>query len=210
MVENRNGKKVLITPVTAEDLADIHIGDIVYLDGDLVTCRDVAHRRLIEGKRELPVDLHGKAILHAGPIVRPSETAASGYEMVSVGPTTSMRMEKFEYEFVQKSGVRVIVGKGGMGPNTERACKEFGAIHCVFPAGNAVVAATEVEEIVEAQWRDLGMPETLWHCHVKEFGPLIVSIDAEGRNLFEENKVIFNQRKDKAVEEICKHVGFIK
>ncbi len=72
MVENRNGKKVLITPVTAEDLADIHIGDIVYLDGDLVTCRDVAHRRLIEGKRELPVDLHGKAILHAGPIVRPS------------------------------------------------------------------------------------------------------------------------------------------
>ena len=76
--------------------------------------------------------------------------------------------------------------------------------------GNAVVAATEVEEIVEAQWRDLGMPETLWHCHVNEFGPLIVSIDAEGRNLFEENKVIFNQRKDKAVEEICKHVGFIK
>ena len=46
--------------------------------------------------------------------------------------------------------------------------------------------------------------------HFKEFGPLIVSIDAEGRNLFEENKVIFNQRKDKAVEEICKHVGFIK
>ena len=54
------------------------------------------------------------------------------------------------------------------------------------------------------------MPETLWHCHVKEFGPLIVSIDAEGRNLFEENKVIFNQRKEKAIEEICKHVGFIK
>ena len=130
--------------------------------------------------------------------------------MVSVGPTTSMRMEKFEYEFVQKSGVRVIVGKGGMGPNTERACKEFGAIHCVFPAGNAVVAATEVEEIVDAQWRDLGMPETLWHCRVKEFGPLIVSIDTDGRNLFEENKVIFNQRKEKAIEEICKHVGFIK
>ena len=104
----------------------------------------------------------------------------------------------------------VIIGKGGMKENTERACKEFGAIHCVFPAGNAVVAATEVEEIVEAQWRDLGMPETLWLCHVNEFGPLIVSIDAEGRNLFEENKVIFNQRKEKAIEEICKHVGFIK
>lgn len=82
---------------------------------------------------------------------------------------TSMRMEKFEYEFVQTTGVRVIVGKGGMKENTERACKDFGAIHCVFPAGNAVVAAAEVEEIVEAQWKDLGMPETLWHSHVKEF-----------------------------------------
>ncbi len=56
---------------------------------------------------------------------------------------------------LQTTGVKIIIGKGGMGPNTERACKEFGAIHCVFPAGNAVVAATEVEEIVDAQWRDL-------------------------------------------------------
>lgn len=208
MLTIKYGKKILTTPVSAEDLKDIHIGDVVYLNGDLTTCRDVAHRRLVEEGRPLPVDVKDAAIFHAGPIIRPLED--DKFEMVSVGPTTSMRMEKFEYEFVQKSGVRVIVGKGGMGPNTERACKEFGAIHCVFPAGNAVVAATEVEEIVEAQWRDLGMPETLWHCHVNEFGPLIVSIDAEGRNLFEENKVIFNQRKDKAVEEICKHVGFIK
>ena len=201
-------KNILTTPIRSEDLEDIRIGDIIYLNGYLITARDCAHTRLVKHGRKIPVDLAGKAIFHAGPIIRPLED--DKFEMVSVGPTTSMRMEKFEYEFVQKSGVRVIVGKGGMGPNTERACKEFGAIHCVFPAGNAVVAATEVEEIVEAQWRDLGMPETLWHCHVKEFGPLIVSIDAEGRNLFEENKVIFNQRKDKAVEEICKHVGFIK
>lgn len=54
------------------------------------------------------------------------------------------------------------------------------------------------------------MPETLWHCHVKEFGPLIVSIDTEGRNLFEENKVLFNKRKDEATAEICRHVSFIK
>ncbi len=104
----------------------------------------------------------------------------------------------------------MIIGKGGMKENTERACKEFKAIHCVFPAGNAVVAATEVEEIVRAEWRDLGMPETLWNCRVKEFGPLIVSIDAEGNNWFEQQKVEFNKRKDAATEEICKQVGFIK
>lgn len=209
MVELRDGKKVLITPVTAEDLAEIQIGDILYLDGDLVTCRDVAHRRLIEGKRELPVDLKGKAIFHAGPIVRPVPGQEDAYEMVSVGPTTSMRMEKFEKEFVEQTGVKVIVGKGGMGPNTEAACKTFKAIHCVFPAGCAVVAATEVERIAAHYWDELGMPETLWCCKVREFGPLIVSIDAEGRNMFEENKVQFNQKKDAAIAEICKHVSFI-
>ena len=130
--------------------------------------------------------------------------------MVSVGPTTSMRMEKFEYEFTEQTGVRVIVGKGGMGPNTERACKEFGAIHCVFPAGCAVVAATEVQYIAEHHWDELGMPETLWCCKVKEFGPLIVSIDANGRNLFEEQKVIYNERKEAAKQKIYPEVKFIK
>ena len=208
MLTIKDGKKILTTPVSAEDLKDIHIGDVVYLNGDLTTCRDVAHRRLVEEGRPLPVDVKDAAIFHAGPIIRPLED--DKFEMVSVGPTTSMRMEKFEYEFVQKSGVRVIVGKGGMGPNTERACKEFGAIHCVFPAGNAVVAATEVEEIVAAEWRDLGMPETLWNCRVKEFGPLIVSIDIKGNNLFEKNKIEFNKRKDEQIEKISKQVGFIK
>ena len=208
MVERINGKTILTTPISAEDLKGIKIGDIVYLNGSMTTCRDVAHRRLVEEGRELPVDVRNNAIFHAGPIIRPLEN--DKFEMVSVGPTTSMRMEKFEYEFIKTTGVRVIVGKGGMRENTERGCKEFGAIHCVFPAGNAVVAAKEVEEIVEAQWKDLGMPETLWHCHVKEFGPLIVSIDSYGKNYFEEMKVEYNKRKEKEIERISKEVGFIK
>ena len=208
MLEIKDGKKILITPVSAEDLKDIKIGDIVYLTGSLTTCRDVAHRRVVEEGREIPVDVRNNAILHAGPIIRPLPN--DKFEMVSVGPTTSMRMEKFEYEFVKTTGVRVIVGKGGMKENTQRACKEFGAIHCVFPAGNAVVAAVEVEEIVRAEWRDLGMPETLWNYRVKEFGPLIVSIDAQGRNYFEEKKVEYNKKKDAELEKLYKEVRFIK
>ena len=210
MVEIRNGKKVLITPISREDLSDIQIGDIVYLDGDLMTCRDVAHRRLVEGGRALPYDVRVKAIFHAGPIVRPVAGREGEYEMVSIGPTTSMRMEQFEYEFTKQTGVRVIVGKGGMRENAERACREFGAIHCVFPAGCAVVAAAEVERIAEHYWDELGMPETLWCCKVREFGPLIVSIDAQGRNLFEQNKVLFNERKEEAIAEISRHVSFIR
>lgn len=201
-------KKILTTPISAEDLQDIHAGDVIYLNGYLTTCRDVAHRRVIEEKRELPVDIKDGAILHAGPIIRP--LGDEKYEMVTVGPTTSMRMEKFEEAFVKETGVRLIIGKGGMGDGTMRACRDNKALHCVFPAGCAVVAAVCVEEIVDANWKDLGMPETLWTCKVKEFGPLIVSIDTHGHNLFEENKVIFNERKDKVCEEICKQVSFIK
>lgn len=208
MVEIKNGKKILTTPISAEDLQDIHIGDIIYLNGHITTCRDVAHRRVVEEGRPIPVDVRNEAILHAGPIIRPRENGT--YEMISVGPTTSMRMEKFEYEFVKATGVRVIVGKGGMREETARACKEFGAIHCVFPAGNAVVAAAAVEEIERAEWLDLGMPETLWNCRVKEFGPLIVSIDSEGRNYFEEKKVEYNKKKDAVFARICPEVGFIQ
>ena len=149
MLKMENGIKILVTPIAADDLQDIHIGDIIYLDGDLTTCRDVAHRRVVEEGRGMPVDVRHKAILHAGPIIRTNDDGS--YEMVSVGPTTSMRMEKFEYGFVKKTGVRLIAGKGGMKGNTERACREFGCIFCVFPAGNAVVAAASVEKIVEAQ-----------------------------------------------------------
>ena len=201
-------KKILTTPISAEDLADIKIADVIYLSGHIVTCRDVPHRRVVEEGRELPLDIRGGAILHAGPIIR--KTGDKNFEMVSVGPTTSMRMEKFEREFIAKTGVRLIVGKGGMGEGTMSGCKEFGAIHCVFPAGCAVVAATQVEQIESADWTELGMPETLWKCRVKEFGPLIVSIDAHGNNLFEQNKVKFNEKKDAALAEILPQVGFIK
>lgn len=201
-------KKILTTPIKDEDLLDLNVGDVVYLTGHIVTCRDVAHRRLIELKRELPVDLKGGAIFHAGPIVR--KLADGKFEMVSIGPTTSMRMEKFEKEFIKQTGVKLIVGKGGMGPNTEAGCKEYTAVHAIFPGGCAVLAATQVEEIENAEWQDLGMPETLWVSRVKEFGPLIISIDTKGQNLIAQNKVGFNAKKGPIVERINAQVSFIK
>lgn len=124
-------KKILTTPIKAEDLQDIRVGDVIYLTGTLVTCRDVCHRRLIELKRPIPYDLNGKAIFHAGPIVRKN---GDKWEMVSVGPTTSMRMESFEREFIEQTGVKLVVGKGGMGPLTEEGCQKFKALHVIFPA----------------------------------------------------------------------------
>ena len=198
-------KKILTTPIKDEDLESLNAGDVVYLTGTLITCRDVAHRRLIEQGRDLPVDLKGGAIFHAGPIVRQKDDGE--YEMVSIGPTTSMRMEKFEKDFIRQTGVKLIVGKGG---KTQEGCVENKAVHAIFPGGCAVLAATKVEKIEGAEWKDLGMPETLWINKVKEFGPLIISIDTKGRNLIEENKKVFNEKKKPILERINQQIGFIK
>ncbi|GJH11315.1 L(+)-tartrate dehydratase subunit beta [Caballeronia novacaledonica] len=201
-------KKILTTPIKSEDLEDLKVGDVVYLTGRLVTCRDVAHRRLIEQGRQLPVDLEGGAIFHAGPIVRKKDDGS--FEMVSIGPTTSMRMEKFEREFIGQTGVKLIVGKGGMGPETAAGCEEHKAVHAIFPGGCAVLAATLVEEIEGAEWQDLGMPETLWINRVREFGPLIISIDTKGNNLIQQNKAVFNEKKKPILDRISAQLGFIR
>jgi L(+)-tartrate dehydratase beta subunit len=200
-------RKTLTTPITDDQLEGLEVGDVVYLTGTLVTCRDVAHRRLIELGREIPVDLRGGAIFHAGPIVRPD--GAGAYEMVSIGPTTSMRMEKFEREFIERTGVKLVVGKGGMGAETQAGCVENKAVHAIFPGGCAVLAATKVEGIESVEWMDLGMPEALWVNKVRDFGPLIISIDTKGNNLIERNKAVFNEKKKPILERIHRQVRFI-
>ena len=239
MTEIRNEKKILITPVSEADIASLKVGDVIYLDGEMVTGRDSVHGRVVEEGIPLPVDIQGKVIMHAGPIVKkcitadekddgkngnggndcnssnatcssPYGSSTPRYEMVSIGPTTSMRMERFQYEFLRETGARIIIGKGGMKEKTAAGCKEFGAVHCVMPAGNAVVGASCVEEITGVHWLDLGAPEAVWECRVKEFGPLIVMIDATGRNYFEEKKLEYNKKKDEQIEAISKQVHFIK
>lgn len=200
-------KKILTTPLSTEDIESLTAGDIVYLNGHMITCRDMGHRRLIELGIPLPVDLQGMAILHAGPIVVKD---GEGWQMISIGPTTSMRMEGYEKEFIKQTGVKLIIGKGGMGPETMEGCRDHKAVHAIFPGGCAVLAATQVEEIERVEWLDLGMPEALWVSRVKEFGPLIISIDTKGNNLIDANKATFNERKVPIVKEISAQVRFIK
>lgn len=192
-------KTILTTPLSREALDTLKIGGIFYLSGTVVTARDAAHKhRVLKGN--IPeTSLQDGAIFHAGPITKQDENGK--WHMVSIGPTTSMRMERYGKTFMEMTGVKLVVGKGGMGANTERACIEQGAVHAVFPGGCAVVAANQVEEITRVEWlEELGMPEALWVCKVKEFGPLIVSIDTKGNNLFEQNKKIFAENKKKALE----------
>lgn len=199
-------KKILTTPISDEDVKSLKIGDIVYLNGTLVTCRDTGHKRRVLSGIVPRTDLKGGAVFHAGPIVK---KVGDKWEMVSIGPTTSMRMEKFEKEFMEITGAKLIIGKGGMGEKTVRGCVENKAVHAVFPGGCAVVAAAEVLEITDAEWLDLGMPEAFWVMEVKEFGPLIISIDTEGNNLFENNKEIYKESMEKEMAELSKKLKYM-
>lgn len=186
-------KKILTTPIKAEDLEDIRAGDIIYLTGTLVTGRDDVHHRVVHEGMASPYDFDGGAIFHAGPIIK--ETPEENI-MISVGPTSSIRMEADAADFIRITGLKVMVGKGGMGPKTTEACQKHKAIHCVFVGGCAVSAASRVEKIEDCFWRELGMPECEWVMKVNEFGPLIVSIDTHGNNLFVENKAKYAARRE--------------
>ncbi|MCL1812499.1 MAG: L(+)-tartrate dehydratase subunit beta [Treponema sp.] len=192
-------EKILSTPIDSVDLAGLRIGDIVYLNGTLVTGRDDVYQRIVRKGNPSPVDLAGLAVFHAGPLVQKADTQ---WTMISVGPTTSMRMESCQSEFLQTTGAKLIVGKGGMGEKTAEACRSLGAIHTVFPGGCAVLAAAQVEAVEAVHWLDLGMAEAMWVLQVKDFGPLIVSIDTAGNNLFEDNKRLFEERKKEALEKL--------
>ena len=200
------------TPVTDEDIRKVHIGDVIYLTGDIVTGRDDVHHRVVIGSKEPPVDLKGKAIFHAGPIMKKISSAGEPdkYKVISVGPTTSMRMEKAQAEFLEKTGVKIIIGKGGMGPKTTKGCVDNCAVHTIFPGGCAVVAAEEVIDCEGVEWLDLGMPEAMWKLKCDKFGPLIVSIDSYGNNLIENNKVEFNAKREKALEELKGKLSYME
>jgi len=198
-------EKHLSTPINSADLADLRIGDLVYLSGRLVTGRDAVYRRILGRSCPLPLEMAGLAIYHAGPIMRKIDAILPenpSWEPVSAGPTTSMRMDSSQEEFLELTGTRLIIGKGGMGAKTAAACRKFGAIHTVFPGGCAVLAAAWITAVEGVHWIDLGMGEAMWVLSVRDFGPLIVSIDTAGNNLFDDKKRLFMERKNTALENL--------
>jgi fumarate hydratase subunit beta len=151
-----------------------------------VAARDSAHKRMleyIERGEKLPVDLRGGVIYHVGPVVRKTER---GWEVISAGPTTSARMEAFEADIIEKLGVKLVVGKGGMGKRTAEAMKKHVAAYAIFTGGAGVLAAKAIKRVIDVHWLDLGMAEAMWVFEVEDFGPLTVMIDSTGRNFYED------------------------
>ena len=178
----------LRTPLSDDVVAQLRVGDVVYLSGTVVTARDEAHELALEilrGGGSLPVDLRGLALYHCGPVA--VKQPDGSWKIVAAGPTTSMRMESVEAEFIERTGVKMIIGKGGMGARTAEAMRKHRAVYAVFTGGAGALAAEAIKSVKAVYWLDrLGMAEAMWVFEVEEFGPLIVTIDSTGANYYEE------------------------
>lgn len=171
----------LTTPLNDGQAAALKVGDTVFLSGTLFTARDAAHRVMLERGKIPGLDTRGLALYHCGPLAK---MADGRWRILSAGPTTSHRMEPLEAKVIERFGVSLVIGKGGMGAQTLDALKRCGAAYLSFPS-SAALAAKMLGDVKAVHFLDeLGMAEAVWVLEASSFGPLVVSMDSRGRSLY--------------------------
>jgi len=148
----------------------------------MFTGRDAVHSHLM--KHEPPVDLNGSVLYHCGPVVVKETNVKQGetWRVTAAGPTTSIREEPYQGEIIKRYGVRIVIGKGGMGAKTLAALKEQGAVYLNAIGGAAQFYARTIKRVDGVSLLEFGTPEAMWHLDVEDF-PAIVTMDAHGNSL---------------------------
>ena len=175
-------------PVTEQQVRALRVNDTVTIEGALFGIRDANQIALFDKGRRTRFDMRGHAAIHTAPNVRKVEKSVAnptGYEPICVGTTTSARMERFTRPLMEQLGVRLIIGKGGLGEASKEAFARVGGAYLAIIGGTAALETTWVEAIEDVDLDDLN-PESLWKFRVKGFGPLLVAMDSEGGSLYDE------------------------
>jgi L(+)-tartrate dehydratase beta subunit len=180
---NRPTEHRLTPPLSDAQARALRAGDTVLLDGIVYGLRDATLIRMFDQRVTSPADLAGAVVLHTAPNV--TRDAAGRYQPLSVGTTTSMRMDRFTGPLVGGQGVRAIIGKGGLSRDSLAALGEHGAVYLAITGGAAALETIQIEAIEAVWWEDL-LPECLWRFRVRGLGPLIVGMDAHGGDLYGE------------------------
>ncbi len=194
-------------PASDDEIVKLKVGDTVYLSGVMLTARDAAHKYMVENfikgtppeselelYEKLKADLHGGALYHCGPVVR---RLNGRYTFVSAGPTTSIREEVYEDLVIAHFNVKAIIGKGGMGPRTLKACQEHTAVYLHAIGGAGSLIAATVQEVLDVyKLEEFGVPEAFWKIRVRDF-PTVVTMDSHGGSL---HAVVEEQSKARLVE----------
>jgi L(+)-tartrate dehydratase beta subunit len=170
----------LTPPLSEADVRRLRVGDMVTLDGTVFGVRDATLIRIFDHGQTPPADLRDGICLHTAPNVR---KVGGRYEPLSVGTTTSMRMDRFTCSLLECYGVRAIIGKGGLSAESGKHLQQWGAVYLAITGGAAALETTQIEAIEGVWWEDL-MPECLWKFRVRGLGPLTVAMDSHGGNLY--------------------------
>ena len=177
---------VLDMPVSEAQVRALRVGDSVTLERTLYGIRDATLIHMFDRGRTTRLDLQGHAVIHTAPNVRKVEISPdspAGYAPLCIGTTTSQRMERFTRPLMQRDGVRIIIGKGGMGGETLAAFRDMGGAYLAIVGGAAALETTWIEAIEDVDMDDLH-PESLWRFRIKGFGPLMVAMDSHGGSLY--------------------------
>src|SRR5215203_3740346 len=178
----RTGREIpLRAPISEEQVRALKVGDVVLISGRMFTGRDAVHAHLM--KHDPPVDLRGSVLYHCGPVV--VKNADGSWRVTAAGPTTSIREEPYQADIIRRYGVRVVIGKGGMGPKTLAGLKDSGAVYLNAVGGAAQFYARCINRVTGVSLMEFGTPEAMWHLDVTDF-PAIVTMDAHGNSLHKE------------------------
>lgn len=197
----------LNVPISDDEILQLKVGDVVTLNGVILTARDRAHKYFIETFIESeripePEDplyqklreiLSGGVIYHCGPIVKKTDC---GWRFVAAGPTTSIREEPYQGRIIEHFGLKAVIGKGGMGAKTLRACQQNKAVYLHAIGGAASLIGQSVKRVEDVYKLEFGVPEAMWKIQVEDF-PVTVTLDAHGNSLHEkirkESQIIFDE-----------------
>jgi len=166
-------------PLSEETVRALKVGDVVLINGPMVTARDAAHTYLMH--HNSPCDLRGAILYHCGPVVMKE---GDKWRVTAAGPTTSIREEPYEADIIKRFGIRGVMGKGGMGKKTLGALKEFGAVYLHAIGGAAQFYAHALKVTGVDLIEELGVPEAMWHFEANNF-VAIVTMDSYGDSLHE-------------------------
>ena len=191
-------------PISGEQVRELRVNDTVTLNGTLYGIRDATQIHMFDRGRKTRFDLSGHAVVHTAPNVKwigETQATPTGYEPICVGTTTSARMERFTRPLMAQYGVRIIIGKGGLFAESQKAFAELGGVYLAVIGGAAALETTWIEAIEDVDLDDLN-PESLWKFRVKGFGPLLVAMDSHGGNLYTKVADSARDRRAKVLAEL--------
>jgi len=204
MVKSNKPRKIhLSANPTPEALAELSIGDIVYLDGTVYTAREGIYKRVLEDGIAMPLDLPAKsaANFHCSPAATQHDDGS--FDLGAVTATASFRFSKWIGPWLAASGAKLIIGKGGMSSQDYRDhFVPHGAIYLTTVGyGTGALLGRGVNQVRDLHWREeLGLAQAMWVLDVKNFGPFIVESDLEGNSLFERENARIAASLDKVYE----------